>query len=152
VTGVPTNQSDFYGKYLYVPNTKSAPSPAYKGTWDMASAGWGPDWYGNSAVSFFNPLYSSPGGFPANGGSNFGYFSSTAVNNLIKQALSQPTEAEADKFWAQADQQVLKEAAIYPVTSPLQLMSHASYVHNAVYINTLQNFDAANVWLSNAGG
>ena len=77
VTGVPTNQSDFYGKYLYVPNTKSAPSPAYKGTWDMASAGWGPDWFGNSAVTFFNPLYSSPGGFPANGGSNFGYFSST---------------------------------------------------------------------------
>jgi peptide/nickel transport system substrate-binding protein len=152
VTGVPTNQSDFYGKYLYVPNSKSAPSPAYKGTWDMASAGWGPDWYGNSAVSFFNPLYSSPGGFPANGGSNFGYFSSTAVNNLIKQALSQPTEPAADKFWAQADMQVMKEAAIYPITSPLQLMTHASYVHNAVYINTLQNFDAANVWLSSTSG
>jgi peptide/nickel transport system substrate-binding protein len=152
VTGVPTNQSDFYGKYLYVPNSKSAPSPAYKGTWDMASAGWGPDWYGNAAVSFFNPLYSSPGGFPANGGSNFGYFSSAAVNNLIKQALSQPTEPAADKFWAQADMQVMKEAAIYPITSPLQLMTHASYVHNAVYINTLQNFDAANVWLSKTGG
>ena len=77
VTGVPTNQSDFYGKYLIVPNTKSNPSPAYKGTWDMASAGWGPDWYGNSALTFFNPLFSSPGGFPANGGSNFGYFPSS---------------------------------------------------------------------------
>jgi peptide/nickel transport system substrate-binding protein len=152
VIGVTTNQSDFYGKYLVVPNTKSAPSPAYKGTWDMAGSSWGPDWYGNSAVTYFNPLYSSPGGFPANGGSNFGYFSSTAVNNLIKQALTQPTEAEADKFWAQADQQTMKEAAVYPVTSPLQLMTHASYVHNAVYINTLQNFDAANVWLSTSGG
>jgi peptide/nickel transport system substrate-binding protein len=152
VIGVTTNQSDFYGKYLIVPNTKTAPSPAYKGTWDMAGSSWGPDWYGNSAVTYFNPLYSSPGGFPANGGSNFGYFSSTTVNNLIKQALSQPTEPEADKFWAQADQQVMKEAAIYPVTSPLQLMSHASYVHNAVYINTLQNFDAANVWLSSTSG
>ncbi len=93
VTGVPTNQSDFYGKYLHVPNSPTNPSPAYKGTWDMASAGWGPDWYGNSAVTFFNPLYSSPGGFPANGGSNFGYFSSATVNNTINQALSQPTEA-----------------------------------------------------------
>jgi len=46
----------------------------------------------------------------------------------------------------------MKEAAVYPVTSPLQLMTHASYVHNAVYINTLQNFDAANVWLSKTGG
>ena len=104
VIGVPTNQSDFYGKYLIVPNTKSNPSPAYKGTWDMAASSWGPDWYGNSAVTYFNPLFSSPGGFPANGGSNFGIFSSSTVNNLIKQALSQPTEAEADKFWAQADQ------------------------------------------------
>jgi peptide/nickel transport system substrate-binding protein len=151
VIGVPTNQSDFYGKYLIVPNTKSAPAPAYKGTWDMASAGWGPDWFGNSALSFFNPLYSSPGGFPASGGSNFGYFSSTAVNNLISQALSQPTEPEADKFWAQADQQVMKEAAVYPITSPLQLAEHAPYVHNAVYMTQWQNFDPANVWLSTPG-
>ena len=151
VTGVPTNQSDFYGKYLYVPNSKSSPSPAYKGTWDMASAGWGPDWFGNSAVSFFNPLYSSPGGFPANGGSNFGYFSSNAVNNLINQALSQPTEAQADTYWAQADMQVMKEAAVYPITSVLQLATHAPYVHNAVFMTQWQNFDPANVWLSKPG-
>jgi peptide/nickel transport system substrate-binding protein len=151
VTGVPTNQSDFYGKYLIVPNSKSNPSPAYKGTWDMAGAGWGPDWYGNAAVTYFNPLFSSPGGFPANGGSNFGYFQSQTVNGLIKQALSQPTEAEADKFWAQADQQVMKEAAFYPITSVLQLASHAPYVHNAVYMTQWQNFDPANVWLSKPG-
>ena len=72
---MPTNQSDFYGKYLSVPNSATTPAPAYKGTWDMTGAGWGPDWYGNSAVTYFNPLFSSPGGFPANGGSNFGYFS-----------------------------------------------------------------------------
>jgi len=151
VTGVPTNQSDFYGKYLYVPNSSSSPSPAYKGTWDMASAGWGPDWFGNSAVSFFNPLYSSPGGFPANGGSNFGYFSSSAVNSLINQALDQVTEGAADKYWAQADQEVMKEAGFYPITSPLQLASHAPYVHNAVYMTQWQNFDPANVWLSKPG-
>jgi len=151
VTGVPTNQSDFYGKYLLVPNVKGNPSPAYKGTWDLTNAGWGPDWYGNSAVTYFNPLYSSPGGFPANGGSNFGYFQSTSVNNLINQALNQPTEAAADKIWAQADQEVMKEAAIYPITSPLQLNEHAPYVHNAVYMTQFQQFDAANVWLSKPG-
>ena len=151
VTGVPTNQSDFYGKYLYVPSSPTNPSPAYKGTWDMASAGWGPDWFGNSAVTFFNPLYSSPGGFPASGGSNFGYFSSATVNNLITQALSQPTEAQADKIWAQADEQVMKEAAVYPITSPLQLAEHAPYVHNAVYMTQWQNFDPTNVWLTKPG-
>lgn len=151
VTGLPTNQSDFYGKYLQVPNSPSNPSPAYKGTWDMASAGWGPDWYGNGAVTFFNPLYSSPGGFPANGGSNFGYFSSTTVNNLINQALSQPTEAAADKYWAQADQATMQGAAIFPITSQLQLAEHAPYVHNAVFMTQYQNFDPANVWLSQPG-
>ena len=151
VSGVPTNQADFYGKYLYVPNTPSAPSPAYKGTWDMASAGWGPDWFGDSAVSYFNPLYSSPGGFPANGGSNFGYFSSATVNNTITQALSQTTEAAADKYWAQADEEVMQAAAVYPITSPLQLAEHAPYVHNAVYMTQWQNFDPTNVWLSSPG-
>jgi peptide/nickel transport system substrate-binding protein len=151
VTGVPTNTSDFYGKYLSAPNSTGSPSPAYKGTWDMASAGWGPDWYGNSAVTFFNPLYSSPGGFPANGGSNFGYFQSTTVNNLINQALSQPTEDQADKIWAQADEAVMQGAAIYPITSQLQLMTHAPYVHNAVFMTQWQNFDPANVWLSQPG-
>ena len=151
VSGVPTNQADFYGKYLYVPNTSSAPSPAYKGTWDMASAGWGPDWFGDSAVSYFNPLYSSPGGFPANGGSNFGYFSSATVNNTISQALSQTTEAAADKYWAQADEETMQAAAVYPITSPLQLAEHAPYVHNAVFMTQWQNFDPANVWLSKPG-
>ncbi len=151
VIGVPTNQSDFYAKYLYVPSSSTNPSPAYKGTWDIAAAGWGPDWYGNSALTFFNPLYSSPGGFPANGGSNFGYFSSPTVNNLIGQALSQPTEAQADTFWAQADEQVMKEAAVYPITSVLQLAEHAPYVHNAVFMTQWQNFDPTNVWLSAPG-
>jgi peptide/nickel transport system substrate-binding protein len=151
VVGVATNQADFYGKYLAVPSSSSNPSPAYKGTWDLAFAGWGPDWFGPSALTFFNPLYQSPGGFPANGGSNFGYFQSSTVNNMINQALSQPTEAEADKIWAQADQQVMKEAAIYPITSPLQIAVHAGYVHNAVFISVFQAFDPANVWLSNPG-
>ena len=152
VTGVPTNQSDFYGKYLSVPNSSSNPSPAYKGTWDLTNAGWGPDWFGNAALTYFNPLFLSPGGFPANGGSNFGYFQDPTVNNSISQALAQPTEAQADKFWAQADQETMQQAAIYPITGPLQLAEHAPYVHNAVYMTQWQNFDPANVWLSTPGG
>jgi peptide/nickel transport system substrate-binding protein len=151
VTGVPTNQSDFYAKYLYVPNAKGNPAPAYKGTWDMAGAGWGPDWFGNSALTYFNPLYSSPGGFPANGGSNFGYFSSPTVNNLINEALGKPTEADADQVWAQADEEVMKEAAFYPITSVVEPAEHAPYVHNAVYMTQWQNFDPTNVWLSQPG-
>jgi len=146
VVGVPTNQSDFYGKYLAV---TTSPTPAQTGAWDVAIAGWSPDWYGNSAVSFFGPLYSSPGGFPANGGSNFGYFANPTVNSLINQALNQVTEEQADVYWAKADQAVMQAAAIYPITSNNEFAAHASYVHNAVYIPIMQQYDAANVWLSN---
>jgi len=145
---VATNQSDFYGKYLYV---TSSPSPAQQGTWDVAIAGWSPDWYGNSAVSFFNPLFSGPGGFPPNGGSNFGYFSDPTVNGLITKALAQPTEAQADTYWAQADMATMSAAAFYPITEQLELAEHAPYVHNAVYMTQYQQFDPTNVWLSAPG-
>lgn len=147
VSLVATNQSDFYGKYLYV---TSSPTPAQQGTWDLTMAGWGPDWFGNSAVSFFNPLF-TPGGFPAAGGSNFGYFSDPTVNNLVKQALAQPTEAQADAFWAKADQAVMAAAPFYPITQELALAEHAPYVHNAVYMTQYQQFDPSNVWLSTPG-
>jgi peptide/nickel transport system substrate-binding protein len=148
VTLVATNQSDFYGKYLYV---TSSPSPASQGTWDIAIAGWSPDWYGNSAVSFFNPLFAGPGGFPPNGGSNFGYFSDPTVNGLISQALAQPTETQADALWAKADMAVMNAAAFYPITEQLELAEHAPYVHNAVYMTQYQQFDPTNVWLSSPG-
>ena len=57
VTLVPTNQSDFYGKYLYVTTLPVAGPAGHLGHGDR---GLGPDWYGNSAVSFFNPLFSAP--------------------------------------------------------------------------------------------
>jgi peptide/nickel transport system substrate-binding protein len=147
VTGVPTNQSDFYAKYL---QATTPPTPAAKGVWDMTGAGWSPDWYGNGTLTWFNPLFSSPGGHPANGGSNFGYFSSTTVNSLIKTALAQQTEPEADVYWAKADEAVMQAAAIYPITAKNQLAAHASYVHNAVYLPIMQQYDAANVWLSSS--
>jgi peptide/nickel transport system substrate-binding protein len=145
--GLPTNLADFYGKYLN-PAVAPSASPAGKGVWDLATNGWGPDWFGASAVTWFNPLFSAPGGYPENGGSNFGYFQSSAVNGLIQQALAQTSESAADQFWAKADMQVMSEAAIYPITDPLTFAEHAPWVHNAVYMTQWQGFDPANVWVS----
>ena len=46
----------------------------------------------------------------------------------------------------------MNDAAIYPIAQPLQPIYHASYVHNAVYVPALGNFDPTNVWLSNPTG
>jgi peptide/nickel transport system substrate-binding protein len=133
--------SDFYTKYLQVPTA------AKSGVWDIALAGWGPDWYGDAAVSFFGPLYSGPAAFPPNG-SNFGFYSDPAVTSMIAQGAKAATASAAATIWAQADQKIMQDAVIYPITDPQQPLYHAAYVHNAVYIPAVQQFDPTNVWMS----
>ena len=81
-------------------------------------------------------------------GSNFGFYNSATTNSLVTQASEATSESQATQLWAQADQQVMKDAAFFPITSPLQPNYHAKQVHNAIYIPEIQNFDPTNVWLS----
>ena len=83
--------------------------------WDLALAQWFPDWYGNGALSFFGPLFSGPPAFPP-AGSNFGFYNNPKVNQMIQQASTAKTIGEAGTIWAQADAQVMADAAIFPIT------------------------------------
>jgi peptide/nickel transport system substrate-binding protein len=143
VTGVGVPNADFYTKYLF------APSVAHAGTWDVSIAGWGPDWYGNAAPSFFLPLFYGKGGaaFPP-AGSDFGFYDNPTVDSLIDQASTAADETAADALWAKADQQVMEDAIFFPITSNNQPTYHASHVHNTVFIPAYQQIDPANVWLS----
>ncbi|HET8593758.1 MAG TPA: ABC transporter substrate-binding protein [Intrasporangium sp.] len=141
VDGVPSPNADFYTKYLQVP------SVAKRGVWDLAVAGWGADWYGNAALSFFNPLFSGEPSFPPVG-SNFGLYNNPTTNDAIKKAANAKTEDEARSLWAAADKQVMSDAPFFPITNPKQANYHASQVHGAVYVPAMQNFDPTNVWLS----
>jgi peptide/nickel transport system substrate-binding protein len=140
VTGVPSPNADFYTKYLQVPTA------ANSGVWDLALAGWGPDWYGDAALSFFGPLFSGPPSFPPTG-SNFGFYDDATTNSLVQQGASASSQDDAASIWAEADAQVMSDAAFFPITSPLNANYHAAQVHNAVYIPAIQNFDPTNVWL-----
>jgi peptide/nickel transport system substrate-binding protein len=131
-------------KYLEVPTV------AKRGVWDIALAGWGPDWYGDAAVSFFNPLFSGAPAYPPSG-SNFGFYNNPSTSTLIGKGATSASASSAATIWAQADQAVMKDAAIYPIVQPFQPLYHASYVHNAVYIPSIQGFDPTNVWLSSPG-
>ncbi|WP_375491833.1 ABC transporter substrate-binding protein [uncultured Jatrophihabitans sp.] len=146
VTGVSASNADFYVKYLEVPSVAKA------GTWDISIAGWGPDWYGDSARSFFAPLFYGNGGksgsaFPPNG-SDFGFYDNPKVDALINKASTQASAAAAAKIWAQADKLVTNDAAIFPITADNQALYHASHVHNTIPIAALQQIDPTNVWLS----
>jgi peptide/nickel transport system substrate-binding protein len=136
--------ADFYVKYLQVPSVTK------RGVWDLALPSWGPDWYGDGAASFFQPLFSGPPSYPPVG-SNFGFYNNPAVNSLIANAASTTSASSAATLWAQADQGVMKDAAFYPIVDPNWPAYHASYVHNAVYMPAFQQFDPTNVWLSSPG-
>lgn len=135
--------ADLYVKYAYGEST------AKDGTWDIGMFGWGPDWYGSAALTFFNPLYSCASVVPA--GSNYTYYCNHANDALVSAALKAPSTAAADKIWAQLDENVTNAAVTYQITQDLQPNYHSSFVHNAVYVPGLQNFDPTNVWLSNNG-
>jgi peptide/nickel transport system substrate-binding protein len=70
---------------------------------------------------------------------------------MIAEGAKAPTAAAAASLWAKADQAVMKDAPIYPITDPQQPNYHATYVHNAVYIPAIQQIDPTNVWLSPPG-
>jgi peptide/nickel transport system substrate-binding protein len=144
VKGVQASNADFYVKYL------EKPSSAQGGAWDVSLAGWGPDWYGNAALSFFKPLFDGRVLPPLS--SNFGLFDAnktgTPVENLIDQAATATDLSTAEADWTKADDQVIQDAAIFPIEDPNEALVHAPRVHNDVYIPAIQNFDFANLWLS----
>jgi peptide/nickel transport system substrate-binding protein len=139
VTGVPAQDADFYTKYL------QNPSSARKGQWDVSLAGWGPDWYGDAALSFFGPLFDGRVLPPTS--SNFGLFNDATVNQLIDQAKAAKTLAEANSLWAKADRQVMEQAAFFPITNPNEGQYHPAFVHDTVYSPVTQNYDWTNVWI-----
>jgi peptide/nickel transport system substrate-binding protein len=141
VQGVGVPNADFYTKYLEVP------TQAKTGVWDLSLAGWSPDWYGDAAKSFFEPLFDGRVLPPSS--SDFGLYSSTQTNALIDQALAATSASAAATFWHQADQQVMADAAIYPITDGNLGLMRGSQVHNAIYIPLLEQIDPTNVWLSN---
>ena len=132
-------QFTIYTKYLQVP------SSARNGDWDLSLAGWGPDWYGNAALSFFKPLFYGKILPPTS--SDFGLYNSDKVNSLIDQAAAAQDEATSNKLWAEADDQVIADAAFYPIGSVNGGFLHSSKTHHVVYMPAYQTADYTNIWI-----
>lgn len=138
--GLAVSGNDFYGKYL-TPGTAAKNSQ-----WDLAEAGWGPDWYPTGGKSYFLPILDG-NNLPPNS-SNFGFFNDPKLNSILNQALAAPNDAAANTLWHQADVEAMSQAAVMPLEAPNEPSVHGSQVHNCVFIGAIQNCDLANVWLS----
>jgi ABC-type transport system substrate-binding protein len=135
-----TTPDDFYGKFL------SSTAASKEGKWDIAGPGWSADWPGNNPRTYFVPLFD--GRTCGEGSTNYGCYDSPVTNKLIDQALAAKTQDEAAGFWAQADQQIMKDAAFVPFMVQNTPLTNSKRVHNALYLATAQLYDYTNLWLS----
>ncbi len=70
--------------------------------------------------------FSGPASYPPQG-SNFGFYNNQSVTSLIAKGASAASAPAAATIWAQADQDVMKDAPFYPIVNPNQPLYHASY-------------------------
>jgi peptide/nickel transport system substrate-binding protein len=140
IVGVGVPNADFYTKYLEKPAT------AKSGVWDVSLAAWSPDWYGDSAKSFFFPLFDGRVLPPTS--SNFGLFNDPALTPIIDGANHAATASDAAAKWHQADVETMTQAAVFPVADLNRSQVHGNQVHNCVYVPQYSNCDPTNIWLT----
>jgi peptide/nickel transport system substrate-binding protein len=135
-----TPANTFYTKYLQNPDASKS------GAWDIAEAGWIPDWFGNNGRSVIEPLFDGRHYGP--GSTDYGDYNSTKVNDLIDKALAASTTSDATKFWQDAAKQVMEDAVIVPIGAQKVAVMHSSRVKGFLFNSFTQNGDPTNVWLS----
>jgi peptide/nickel transport system substrate-binding protein len=141
---IPSTASDFYAKYLQNPEN------AQRGVWDLALAGWVPDWYGNNGRSVIQPLFD--GRMIGPNSTNYGAFDNEGVNRNIDVALSALTEADAIQAWQAAATGVMEASGIVPLNEAKEPRYFAERVQNCVFNNLSFNCDLTAVWLRGAAG
>jgi peptide/nickel transport system substrate-binding protein len=139
VKGVPQTESQYY---VFLGNQPQNNKP---NKWDISEPGWVPDWFGNNGRSTIQPLFQTNCTLNS---TNWGCYSSKTTDSYIKQALAAPTQAAAAPLWQKADMQIMKDAAIVPITDQYTPLYHSSRVHNAIYYPPNQLYDVTQAWLS----
>jgi peptide/nickel transport system substrate-binding protein len=113
--------------------------------WDITEPGWVPDWYGPASARSILPDLFGSSNFP---GTNWGDFSNTTVDNLITEAESAPTLAQATTYWQDANKAVMEQAPFIPFMGQLTNLMHSSSVHNAIYNPFSAQYNLDQIWLS----
>ncbi|HEV2887072.1 MAG TPA: ABC transporter substrate-binding protein [Jatrophihabitans sp.] len=139
---VPAPIEQFFAGYL------SSTDAARAGAWDIALTGWEPDWNGNNARVYLQALFdSSSVSDNDDWGTNFGHYSSSETNALLEAALSSPDPDQANRLFARAEEQIMRDSAVVPILFAHQYWLHSSRVRNWLPYPVL-NGDLTNLWLA----
>jgi peptide/nickel transport system substrate-binding protein len=134
----------------------NAPENNKAGTWDMGQPGWIPDWYGNNGRTVIQALFQGPNCVINT--VNYGCYDSPTVNSLITKAEGASTLTAASADWHQADEDIMKDAAIVPLMSqtfPMiaskrvrSVLPNGSTYQTAMFNPNISDADIANIWLA----
>ncbi len=140
VKGVPMEQGPFFA---FIEN---APNSAKANQWDISDVAWIPDWLGpDNARANIVPLFQTNCTNPT---TNEGCYSSKTTDSDIASALKAPDTAAANPYWIKAGQQVMKDAAIVPLTTLNIALYASSKVHNLIYNPLAAQWNLTQLWLS----
>ncbi|MDR0345457.1 MAG: ABC transporter substrate-binding protein [Nocardiopsaceae bacterium] len=129
----------------------NGPASSKSGAWDLGQPGWIPDWFGNNGRTVIQALFQGPNCVVNT--VNYGCYNNATVNSLINKAESATSLSAAGTFWHQADQQIMKDAAIVPLVDQNFPLYASKRVHeagstSAVFAPNIGDADPTNVWLS----
>lgn len=136
---IPDTNGTFYAETL------TSPARTKAGEWDIAAPGWTPDWYGNNGRTVVQPLFD--GRAYGRNSTNYGGYHNPRVNQLIDAALTADDADAAAGHWQQADQQIMRDAAIIPLMTRGHAMYHSSRVRNAYFLPTSMTYDYTRIRL-----
>jgi peptide/nickel transport system substrate-binding protein len=139
LTLVPVGPAEFYDAYLADPKATRA------GRWDLALAGWGPDWFGAAGRSMLAPLVDGRRCGPDS--VNYACFSDSTVDASLKAALAAPFAVAAAPLWAALDAAVGARVPFVPLRTRSVAVFRSDRVRGAVAVPFLLGYDPTNVWI-----
>jgi peptide/nickel transport system substrate-binding protein len=103
-----------------------------------------PDWFGNNGRVFLQTGFTQQG----NGSADYGGYSSPATDSLIARALAAESASIGAGLWAQAQRQIMGDAATVPLDYLSWPTYHSSRVQGCNFWWVSLNCDPTNIRLS----
>ena len=144
LAGKPTPGSTYFVTLGNAPSNKP-------GQWDVAtSTGWIPDWYGLNGRTIVPPFFQTSCVINT---INYGCYSSSQMDSLIKQAEAATSASQAGALWGQANSLALQQAILVPLLSYQPPYYSSKRVWNPgssaiVWQPNIGGPDITNVWLN----
>src|SRR3984957_17266832 len=140
----------------FFPNLANPPETKKAGTWERGHPVWVADWFGNNGRSVIQALFQGPNCVINT--VNYGCYNNPAVNTLINQAEAATSLTAAGTDWHQADEDIMKDAAIVPLMSQTfptiastrvrSVLPNGTTYQSAMFSPNIGDPDIANVWLA----